>query len=210
MTYQKPSRNYDPAEESSSFRNVGAVSSSPFSSAVFGQDEADEEEFVVPVTVLEHNRTSKKFLMCVGILGMTAAVASSAMVLFTIMDYSNQDSTASSFLLHASVGADDDHCVQASGPWPTGSVSTDDDTHYLEHHPFVTCFVSTTGGYCWSHSYYNGDYWEACTPNGFDELMWSVHSPDPHDNNVFDDKSDDLPVETCGTPCTEFSQGLSR
>ena len=181
-----------------------------------------DEELVVPLTLRDHNRTNtkhpsstpscttKKLLMCAGIMGMSAAVASSAMVLFTIMDVSNQGSTEPSFLLHASVGADDDHCVQASGPWPTGSVSTDDDTHYLEHHPFVTCFVSTTGGYCWSHSYYNGDYWEACTPNGFDELMWSVHSPDPHDNNVFDDKSDDLPVENCGTPCTEFSQGLSR
>jgi hypothetical protein len=152
-------------------------------------------------------------------MGMTAAVASSAMVLFTIMDYSNQDSTASSFLLHASVGADDDHCVVASGPWPAGSVSKDDDisadTHNLEHHPFVTCFVSTTGGYCWSHSYYNGDYWEACTPNGFlNEFTWSVHSP--HDSTVDDEfsvespQSGDLPVETCGTPCTEFSQGLSR
>ena len=50
MTYQKPSRNDDPAEESSLFRNVVDVSSSTFSSAVFGPEEADEE-LVVPWTV---------------------------------------------------------------------------------------------------------------------------------------------------------------
>ena len=123
-------------------------------------------------------------------MGMTAAVASSAMVLFTIMDVSNQGSTEPSFLLHASVGADDDNCVPASGPWPTGSVSTD----YAAYSPFVTCFVSTTGGYCWSHSYYDGDTWNACTPYGFDEGAWSVHYPSKD--------------ETCGTPCTEFSKWL--
>ena len=199
MTYQKPSLNYDPTEESSSFRNVGAVS---FSSAVFGQAEADEE-LVVPT---KHPRSStpswktKKLLMCAGIMGMTAAVASSVMVLFTILDVSNQESTEPSFLLNDRGGADDDTCLPASGPWPTGRASRQGNAP----HPYVTCFVSTTGGYCWSHSFYNGDYWEPCTPNGFYQNMWNVHSP--HDNDFYDDVSGDLPVETCGTPCTEFTK----
>ena len=95
----------------------------------------DEEELVVPLTVLDHNRTitnhlssstqswkTKKLLMCAGILGMTAEVASSALLIFSILDYSNQDSTAPAFLLHTSVVADDNKCLPAAGPWPAGAL----------------------------------------------------------------------------------------
>ena len=43
------------------------------------------------------------------------------------MDFPKQESTEPSFLLHASVGADDNKCVPASGLWPTNSISRDDD-----------------------------------------------------------------------------------
>ena len=72
-----------------------------------------DEEHVVPLATLDHNRTNTKhpsssppswtttkLLLCAGMIGMTAAVASSAVLFYSILDYSNQDSTASSFLLH--------------------------------------------------------------------------------------------------------------
>jgi len=139
--------------------------------------------------------------MCAGIMGMTAAVASSVMVLFTILDVSNQESTEPSFLLNDRGGADDDTCLPASGPWPTGRASRQGNAP----HPYVTCFVSTTGGYCWSHSYYDwiDDEWNACTPNGFEDRTWSVHT-------IVENVDDGghyyayNAVETCGTPCQEF------
>ena len=135
----------------------------------------------MPLTLMDHNRTNSKHpssstpswktkkLMCAGIIGMTAAVASSALLLFSIIKkLSGTAPTEELFLLHASVGADDDKCVAATGPWPTGSKSymqDDDDDASLQPHsgPYVSCFVSTTGGYCWFHSYYNSETWNACT-----------------------------------------------
>ena len=140
----------------------------------------DEEELVVPLTVLDHHRTitkhpissctpswkTKKLLMCAGIIGMTAAVASSALMIFSIVEYSNQDSTAPSFLLHTSVGNDDNKCLPAKGPWPAGALlsagNNEDDA------PFITCFSVQWGkNYCWSHSFYANNFWQSCTPKGY-------------------------------------------
>ena len=176
-----------------------------------------DEELVVPLATMVVNKENtskqspgmktKKLLL--GIMGVTAVVVSSASLFVSVsMDSSGrQASTAEDgFLLNDRGGADDDCCLPASGPWPTGSFSdgrhTDDDDL---HTPFVSCFVSTTGGYCWSHSFYDGEDWETCTPEGFGEA-WALHSP--HDSTFDDDNNHSgyLAVETCGTPCTEFSK----
>ena len=93
-----------------------------------------------------------------------SGVASSALLIFSILDYSNQDSTAPSFLLHTSVGAEDNKCLLAAGSWPAGAVSAtqdDDDPSRLPESdakfringPFITCFSFQYGeNYCWSHS----------------------------------------------------------
>ena len=165
-----------------------------------------DDERVVPLATMDPNNcadsntnpagnpswNTKKFLL--GIMGMTAVVASGASLFLSIIDSSGRQArTAEAFLLNDHGGADDDNCLPASGPWPTGSKPYSPYITCL-HSPFVTCFVSTTGGYCWSHSYYDGDTWNACTPYGFDEGAWSVHYPSKD--------------ETCGTPCTEFSKWL--
>ena len=171
---------------------------------------ADEET----VAVGHRSSWKTKKLMCAGIIGMTAAVASSALVFYSIMDYSNQDSTASSFLLHASVGADDNKCVPASGPWPAGSGSQDDDGEEAfgaSDGPYVTCFASTTGGHCWSHSYIDSwGNWQPCTPQGYG-AGWESGSLKTDDyssgsmgvsGHTFVSLS---AIQTCGTGCTEFS-----
>ena len=139
-----------------------------------------------------------------GIIGLTTAVlsVSSATLFFSgIMDSSGPAQTGESFLLNDSDGADDDKCLPAAGPWPSGSVSThehDDDDDDGPSGPYVTCFASTTGGYCWSHSYYAGEGdWQPCKPNGFGEA-WAFDSP-----------SDDTHLETCGTACTEFASNTN-
>jgi hypothetical protein len=191
----------------------------------------DDEALVVPWATMVVNKentskqdpgmTTKKFLL--GIMGVTAVVASGASLFYSVLvDSSGRHARtpAEAFLLN---DRGDDKCVPASGPWPAGAVSMDDDS-YKEHSPFVTCFVSTTGGYCWSHSYYNSETWQACTPYGFDEKMWSIYerhndisvkTRDGADDDgaanpldqiyYYEDKYSYVPLETCGTPCTKFS-----
>ena len=205
-----------------------------------------DEELVVPLTLMEHNRNhpntkhlssnpswKMKKLMCVGIIGMTVAVASSALVFLSIMDFSKQESIEPSFLLHASVGTKNDNtCVAASGPWPTNSVSgfnTDIDDSFSvgqdgAKKAFVSCFTfhqtvaerarGDQPFLCCSHSYYDpgGPGWKECTPYGMGAQGWSIDSPG-------DDKTDDSgpnayvtyiesDVATCGTPCTTFSSDV--
>ena len=90
-----------------------------------------------------------------GIIGLTTDVlsVSSATLFFSgIMDSSSRlAQTGESFLLNDSDGADDDKCLPAASPWPSGSVSThehddDDDDDNGPSGPSVTCFASTTGG----------------------------------------------------------------
>ena len=141
----------------------------------YGAITHDDEELVVPLTVLDHHPTittkhssssrtpswtTKKLLMCAGMIGMTGAVASSALLIFSILEFSNQDSTASSFLLHTSVGADDSKCIPAEGPWPAGALSSAG--NYQHDAPFITCFSFEWGkNYCWSHSYYANNFWQS-------------------------------------------------
>ena len=143
---------------------------------------------------------------------MTAAVASSALLFFSIMDFPIQESTVPSFLLHASVG-DDSKCVAASGPWPTGAVSQDNDGDEVmgaSDGPYVTCFTAA-GGYCWSHSYYDGGDWKQCTPNG---SGWSVfsNSDDTYTSGAMGVSGHTTitlsAVATCGGGCTEFSSDV--
>ena len=173
-----------------------------------------DEERVVPSGITMDPPSSrppswktKKLLMCAGIIGMTAAVASSALLFYSILDFSKQASTEPSFLLHASVGSDSD-CVAGSGAWPYNNVD-DDHSHFgddNEHDDddnedrkatksaFVTCFVSTTGDHCWSHSYNDwAGNWQACNPQGYG-ASWKLGKP-------VNDHTD----ATCGLPCTEFA-----
>ena len=167
-----------------------------------------EGPLVVPLASTDHKKTHSttpipvrktKTLLFAGIIGMTAAVASSALVFFSIMDFSESEP---SFLLHDRGGADDNYCVVASGPWPgRKNVKNDDDGK--NSGPYVTCFYNKNGAifapvsYCWSHSYYDSGDWKPCTPQGFGE-MWDIG----YDEENYTD--------SCGKPCTEFSSGLSK
>ena len=142
---------------------------------------------------------------------MTAAVASSALVFFSIMEYSKQTSTGPSFLLHASGGAKNENtCEPASGPWPAGSVSNgNDDTDDEPTAPFVvTCYMFQGGeDYCWTHSYYD-DGWHQCFPDGDG---WSIDNPHTDYTTsgflgIPDHKMKRLPVEGCGTGCTAVNK----
>ena len=175
-----------------------------------------DEDLVIPLAMVTDNHpspTSKntKKLLCAVMIGLTVAVASSALLFFSIRESCGPASTEESFLLHASVGADDDKCVPASGPWPTGAASAVDDDG--PGGPFVTCFVCqgcvNQIDHCWSHSYYDPThgYWNDCTPNGFGAAGWSIDSPNDDDNRVVmaPTQRHNHPVESCGTACTEFS-----
>ena len=67
-----------------------------------------DEELEVPVTLMDHKHLSSnpswktKKLMCAGIIGMTAAVASSALLFLSIMDSSGQAQNEESLLLRDS------------------------------------------------------------------------------------------------------------
>ena len=80
---------------------------------------------------------------------MTAAVASSALVFYSIMDFSKQAQTEESFLLNASSVGADNICVAASGPYPEGAFSreeqSDDDDPGMGG-PFVSCFSLKENG----------------------------------------------------------------
>merc|ERR1711865_825164 len=146
-----------------------------------------DEERVVPSGMTSWT-TKKAGVVLLGLLGLTAMVASGGAA-----------RTKEAFLLQASGGADDNKCVPATGPWPTGAKSQDDDGEFGEDDallgPYVTCFTAR-GGYCWSHSYYVDGDWKPCTPHG---SGWSVYT---NDDDTYDD------VATCGTGCTEFSSDV--
>lgn len=179
-----------------------------------------DEELMIPLTLMVDHPGSNpswktKKLMYAGIIGMTAAVASSALLFLSIMDFSKQESSELSFLLHASVG-NDNTCVPASGPWPTNSVSQDDDSQDVNgasDGPYVTCY-SFQGTHCWSHSYYDSGDWKPCTPNGFGERGWVFDSPTDDittGGDVYTSAHDTITlsdVATCGTGCTEFSSDV--
>ena len=156
--------------------------------------------WILRVVVLQRGR--RRSGCGAGILGLIAtAVASSALLFFSILDFSKQESTAPSVLLHASDRADDDKCIPASGPWP-GWISrkhsdVDDDNPYdPRNRPFQTCF-SLRGGedYCWSNSYYDSGDWKPCKPNGFGPQGWAFLLTRNNPGNI----------ETCGTGCTKFA-----
>ena len=152
----------------------------------YGSTQQEELLLVVPLAMLDPNNTDSnhprsrpswktKKLMCTGIIGLTAAVASSALLFLSILDFSKQESTEPSFLLNDSGGADDDKCVAATGPWPTGSVDKiDDDDSDDSTGPYVTCFSYQEDEdiYCWSHSYYDSGDWKPCKPKGFGEVWF--------------------------------------
>ena len=200
-----------------------------------------DEELVVPLTLMvQHPRShpskiwKMKKVLCAGIIGMTAAVTSSTVLFYSIMNFSKQARTEPSFLLHASVGADDSKCIPASGPWPTGAVSKkdddDDDGGSSSSGPYVTCFalnvdqdyddeyespaavaaaeVAAAADHCWSHSHYESGDWKPCKPKGFFGTQgWSFDSPiasNPTGETGFDDQTHE-PLYTCGKPCTEFA-----
>merc|ERR1711865_1011274 len=130
-----------------------------------------------------------------GLLGLTAMVASggAAPIFPSLVTSSESARTEEAFLLQASGGANDNKCFPATGPWPTGAKSQDDDGEFVDG-PYVTCFTAR-GGYCWSHSYYDGGEWNPCKPNG---SGWSVYGMEQSFNPPFG-------LTTCGTGCTGFS-----
>ena len=185
-----------------------------------------DEERVVPLGMMMEYpsssppswKTKKVGVVLLGLLGLTAVVASGgASLVFPSLVTSSEPARSSeeSFLLHASVGADDNKCVPASGPWPTNSVSQDDDGEEVvgaSDGPYVTCFVSTTGGYCWSHSYIDSwGNWQPCTPQGYG-AGWAFDSASDLDDAVSTYGAVATvtlsAVATCGTGCTEFSSDV--
>jgi len=156
----------------------------------------DKKERVVPSGMMMESpsssspplwKTKKAGVVLLGLLGLTAMVASggAAPIFPSLVTSSEPARTEEAFLLQASVGKDN-KCVPATGPWPTGAVSQDDDDEFGRDGPYVTCFTAA-GGYCWSHSYYDDGDWKQCTPNGSD---WADVA------GTF---------ATCGTGCTKFS-----
>ena len=152
-----------------------------------------DEERVVPSGMTSWT-TKKAGVVLLGLLGLTAMVASGGA------------RTEEAFLLQARGGANDDTCVPATGPWPTGAVSQNDDGELDEgasDGPYVTVLLRE-GAIVGPHSYYD-DGWKSCTPHG---SGWSVYAPRVYAPN--DDLSPPLlkDVVTCGTGCTEFSKDV--
>lgn len=122
----------------------------------YGAIHDEELVVVVPGTLQEHNCThtqqpsrtpswiTKKKLCAGSIIRLTAAVASSVFLLFlSVQASSGPARTAEAFLLQAYDGATNDNtCLPASGLYPTGVISQDDDTN---NKPYVTCY-SLRGG----------------------------------------------------------------
>ena len=152
-----------------------------------------------------------KKLMYAGLLGMTAAVASSALLFYSIRDVSNQASIGSSFLVHDRGGVKNDNtCYPASGLWTAGSTS-----YGASNVPHQTCFIFQEGeNYCFSNSYYDDGDWKPCTPNG---AGWSIYSPGTVTLHT-DDGDGYAPSHTTstvtlspvasGTGCTAFSKDV--
>ena len=156
-------------------------------------------------------KTKKAAVVLVGLLGMTAAVASSTVLFYSILDVSKPASTGPMFLLHAS-GGTDNKCVVASGPWPHSNPNLnqlDFDIHDDDDNPsgnaYTTCFGHNKGYYgyqdmCWSKSYKDGwGNWQPCKPKGFGS-SWEFALPS--NQNTW---TDTTTPETCGKPCTEFA-----
>jgi len=178
----------------------------------------DKKERVVPSGMMMESpsssspplwKTKKAGVVLLGLLGLTAMVASggAAPIFPSLVTSSESARTEEAFLLQARGGANDDTCVPATGPWPTGAVSQNDDGEQDEgasDGPYVTCFTAR-GGYCWSHSYYD-DGWKSCTPHG---SGWSVYAHTDDDDTLGLGHTATLKgVPTCGTGCTEFSSDV--
>merc|ERR1712161_126074 len=101
-------------------------------------------------------KTKKAGVVLLGLLGLTAMVASggAAPIFPSLVTSSEPARTEEAFLLQARGGANDDTCVPASGPWPTGAVSQDngvgtgdgESEDGASDGPYVTCFTAA-GGY---------------------------------------------------------------
>ena len=170
-----------------------------------------DEERVVPSGMTSWT-TKKAGVVLLGLLGLTAMVASggAAPIFPSLVTSSESARTEEAFLLQARGGANDGTCVPATGPWPTGAVSQDDDGIIgISDGPYITCFTAT-GGYCWSHSYYDDGDWKQCTPEG----AFSVYAPSDDtttsgamgvSGHTFTTLND---VTYCGTGCTGFSSDV--
>ena len=183
----------------------------------------DKKERVVPSGMMMESpsssspplwKTKKAGVVLLGLLGLTAMVASggAALVFPSLVTSSEPARTEEAFLLQASVG-NDNKCVAATGlPWPTNAVSQNDDgeqAYGASDGPYVTCFTAA-GGYCWSHSYYDDGDWKQCTPEG----AFSVYAPSDDtttsgamgvSGHTFTTLND---VTYCGTGCTGFSSDV--
>ena len=173
----------------------------------------DKKERVVPSGMMMESpsssspplwKTKKAGVVLLGLLGLTAMVASggAALVFPSLVTSSESARTEEAFLLQARGGANDDTCVPATGPWPTGAVSQSADGEQDVWGPYVTCFTAR-GGYCWSHSYFDESKggWNKCTPHG---SGWSVYAHTDDDGGYTTLQG----VPTCGTGCTEFSSDV--
>ncbi|OEU14249.1 hypothetical protein FRACYDRAFT_240782 [Fragilariopsis cylindrus CCMP1102] len=173
---------------------------------------------LVPLAMTNHNYTNSnnptlsmnRKMFVFGIIGLAAVVASGTSLFYSIMDSSSVQAKSESSLLND--GGGDKTCVPASGPWPRGSVSLNDDAG--DNSPYATCFSLMKNGapigYCWSKSY--KDYWgnwQPCTPNGFerDGVQWWEFAP-LQGHNTLNDSLGLIVFETCGTACTGFSKDM--
>jgi hypothetical protein len=157
-----------------------------------------------PTSPSERKTRTTTTWMIACILGLTAAAAVSRAVLFVSRRESSYvlratDRTEETFLLHRKDGT----CVVQSGAWPYSTASHDDDDQVALFGPFATCFVSQGGvaasDYCWSRSYYDGDDWKPCKPQGYGSDGWTIYA-DCNDNDACVRNE----FNGCGPPCTEF------
>jgi len=195
----------------------------------------DKKERVVPSGMMMESpsssspplwKTKKAGVVLLGLLGLTAMVASggAALVFPSLVTSSEPARTEEAFLLQASVG-DDNTCVAATGPWPTGAVSQIEDSQIADNAsngPYVTCFrfYGSDGSdkQCWSHSYYNYNdgIWDPCWPYPKATFGRGWQTDSPMTDRIIDVPYGPpirvftlQPMATCGTACTGFDPDVT-
>ena len=185
-----------------------------------------DEERVVPSGMTSWT-TKKAGVVLLGLLGLTAMVASggAAPIFPSLVTSSESARTEEAFLLQARGGANDDTCVPATGPWPTGAVSQIEDSQIADNAsngPYVTCFrfYGSDGSdkQCWSHSYYNYNdgIWDPCWPYPKATFGRGWQTDSPMTDRIIDVPYGPpirvftlQPMATCGTACTGFDPDVT-
>ena len=103
-------------------------------------------------------------------------------------------------------------CAPATGTW-SGPQNTNDEFWDLNH-PSEQCYSSCDPSslqalvsrcYCWSKSYYDGNDWVNCKPEGGN---WQLYGLDGLDSSPTDHWVSTDQEKFCGTPCQDFDDSV--